>query len=181
MVFLKELSAILAELGFSFWQLVVLAVALVFRRDVSLLAQRVSKFKLAGNEIELDRDSNPISDLLDLKSEIAEKNLEAEQLAGEIEEKIHLRTLGAMINIKKNTSFLWEAGFVKNTGTAVAQIRRNTLQRVSPDLELLEELELISTSRRSVYQGFDGDEVLEIAVEIESPDLRTLVQEAERY
>lgn len=175
------ISEILSELGFSFWQLVVLVLAFGFREDLKILVRRVSKFKLAGNEIELERESNSISDLLDIRTEIRDKNLKSEQVVIEIEEKIHRRAIGAMINLKKNTSFLWEQGFVKNPSKATAQIRRNTLQRVLSDLELLEELDLVSTERKRLYKSFDEDEVLEMEVTITSPKTVLLVEEANKF
>ncbi|MEP3889682.1 MAG: hypothetical protein ABJN69_04395 [Hellea sp.] len=171
----------LAKLGFSFWQVLILLIAAIYRTEVKNFFKRITSLKVAGSEIELESHNQVGAELVELRDEVRKPKADLKNIEKLIDERISKRIIGSLVNIKKNTSFLWNTGFKENLGVAKAQIRKNTLMRILPDLEFLEELKLIKTSKSAIGSAFDADLVYEFKIAILDDELHSYVLKATEY
>lgn len=135
----------LHQLDFSFWQVVVVGVILVFRAEFRRLFDRIATLKFLDGEITLRNAGEAVSDLKDLKEEIEARKVPDTSLVQLIEHKIANRALVALANIKRNTTYLWPALLrAKQGDTITTAIRSATLERVVDDLGILAGADLLS-------------------------------------
>jgi hypothetical protein len=173
-----EIVDALSKLSFSFWQVVVLVVLFVFRRELRELVLRIATVKVAGSEITLAQKSDTVAALKTLKSEIETGNRSEQEIVGLIESKIRNRLIVALANLKRRTTYLWPALVKAEPGSSIAaSIRQQTIDRIDTDLESLRsagvfdyEIELDPENPRGVHTFVIkrmSDEIVPLIAEVE--------------
>lgn len=172
----------LQKLGFSFWQIIVIGVIIMFRSEFRKLIQRIASLKVGNNEIILTAEQNDtISELKSIQGEI-EKHSPSDKVTIElIEQKIQNRLLVALSNLKSGTSFLWPALLDAEEGMTISvDIRSSTLNKIEKDLRTLMQANLLyyklnTPQEIGVYEGVH-ESVYKVSVQITSPKLVELIK-----
>lgn len=165
----------LHKLGFSFWQLVVIGIIMMFRNEFRNLIQRIVSLKVSNNEIILSENQNIISDLNNIKEEI-KRNPSTENAIELIEQKIQNRLLVALSNLKNETTYLWPTLLTSEAGEEISTgIREITFSKIENDLKILMQANLLSYKLDRPMAG-----VYEISIQIISPKLSDLIKLVEK-
>lgn len=177
-----EIVNILEALGFNFWQLVVIFALIYLRNEMRKLISRVSSLKIGSNEIILNKSADVVSELSKIKQEIAEDGTAG--INRIIDEKIDKKVIGSLINIRKNTTYLW--GDIKNRiqENIETRIRSKTFLRVQDDLDILinSGFMTIKQSRCTTSHNYlDNDEVFNLNILVTNPKLDDFIRQAESY
>jgi len=176
-----EIVVALKDLGFSFWQVVVVFVVLLFRIEIRQILERVKSFKLAGNEIALrENDVGLVEDIRKIEDEAAKKGATIEELRDELSSVLRKRCVGALLHIRSLTTVLWPhlKSLKENQAALVVDIRTDTYKEIEPSLRLLSAAGMFaySTAPASLSLGVQKLSLLNI-----HPSLQELVHEAERF
>lgn len=174
---------ILKDLGFSLWQVIVLIIVFIFRNELKLLSTRVSSVKVGSNEIKLSDDPDLAEELVKVKKDIEGGNRSLEEIHGEVANTLHKKSLGALINIKNTTNFLWpELIKLKPKQVALSsEIQLSTYRKIHDNLQLLQTLNLFKFSTKERFKMNTGDTILTITFTAISNDLLQLLAEANHY
>ena len=176
-----QIIAALKDLGFSFWQVVVLFVVLLFRNELRQVLDRIKSFKLAGGEVALqETDINLVKDIKKIESDASSSKATVNEIRDELSQVLRRRCISAILHIRSMTSVLWP--HLKNLSAAqsalVVDIRLETYKDIEQSLRLLSAAGMFEfatmPSRGSI-------ELQKLSLLDIHPQLRTLVSEAESY
>lgn len=176
-----QIIAALKDLGFSFWQVVVLFVVLLFRNELRQVLDRIKSFKLAGGEVALqETDINLVKDIKKIESDTSSSTATVNEIRDELSQVLRRRCISAILHIRSMTSVLWP--HLKNLSAAqsalVVDIRLETYKDIEQSLRLLSAAGMFEfatmPSRGSI-------ELQKLSLLDIHPQLRTLVSEAESY
>ena len=169
-------AEVLEKLGFSFWQLVVLLLVLLFRVELRNLFGRIAGLKIAGSEITLSGKDDAIEVLKSLKSQLAEKG----EVSSLIEERIRNRLILALASIKRTTTTLWPMLEDISEGQSLeSYVRRDTFEKISGDLAILKSAGVFDHSVNP--EGPEQYGVLRIDIHNASRDLVDLIRDVKKY
>lgn len=176
-----EIVVALKDLGFSFWQVVVVFVVLLFRIEIRQILERVKSFKLAGNEIALrESDVGLVEDIRKIEDEAAKKGATIEELRDELSSVLRKRCVGALLHIRSLTTVLWPhlKSLKENQSALIVDIRTDTYKEIESSLRLLSAAGMFaySTVPASLSLGVQKLSLLNI-----HSLLQELVHEAERF
>lgn len=134
-----SISKILAELGFSFWQILILVIAFAFRSEFKSLLAQVQNIKIAGSEISMrsgpSEKVDAVEKLKEVKSGLSTIYVEDQQdnsklasaesmseksardygrhnlleLNQKLDRYLYETIVSSVARLKNNTSFLWPA------------------------------------------------------------------------
>ncbi len=172
----------LAKLGFSFWQVVVLIVALVFKSELRKLISRLSQVKAGNTELAFsDEQSQDIEDLKHIKDKLEDQSQTKESIKNILEEKISERALDAILNIKIHTLFLWKE--ISNKAGSYSWIKADLLEktvyRVERDLHLLKRAGYIDYEVNAGYMDIvAGERVYVVTIKKMTEEFVELVNKA---
>jgi hypothetical protein len=130
----------LKDLGFSFWQVVVIFVVLLFRIEIRQILDRVKSFKLAGNEIALrESDIGLVEDIRKIEDDASKKDTTVQELRHELSTVLRRRCIGALLHIRSLTTALWPnlKDLKDNQAVLIVDIRTDTYKEIEPSLRLL--------------------------------------------
>ena len=172
-----EIVDALSKLGFSFWQVTVLIVILLFRQEIKSLFGRLSAFafKFGSSEIKISSfDTEIVRELAELKSRIAASQSKAPEQV--IEERIQHKAINALLQIKQRTHYLWDVLEKGHGQKRIARIRKSTFREIENALEILRIAGLLNYRvEEGFFDSWTGDPVLELTLTDISPELSALV------
>lgn len=176
-----QIVAALKDLGFSFWQVVVLFVVLLFRKEIRQVLDRLKSFKLAGNELALrETDVGLVREIKKIEAEASASKVTIEELRDELGSVLRRRCIAALLQIRTMTSVLWP--HLKNLADGqtalVVDIRLNTYKDIEQSLRLLSAAGMFEFSTMPARETV-GLQKLTLA-EIH-PLFKSLIKEAEFY
>ncbi|TQV85940.1 hypothetical protein [Aliikangiella coralliicola] len=175
---------ILEKLGFSFWQLLIVFIVIYLRKEVKSIIERVDVLKFGKNEIKLEKlsvSNEVVTELEEVKSEIADNSLESKDFRNIIENRIQNKIIGALINIKKNTTYFWKRLKDRESGSVLVPIRESTLNRIKNDVELLVNKKYISFHEKNTLGAYRESTVMELNITILNDDIDQLINEADKF
>jgi hypothetical protein len=175
-----EIVAALKELGFNFWQVVIVIGLLLFRVDIRQILERIKSLKVGENEISL-MDVGFVNDIRKIEDEAAaNKNTTVEELRDELSVVLRRRCVGALLNIRSLTAVLWP--YLKNLmphqAALTVDIRLETYKEIEPNLRLLEAAGMFEYSTLPVGKAEGVQKLTLLNIH---PHLRELIQEAEHF
>jgi len=178
---IMQIVAALKDLGFSFWQVVVVFVVLFFRRELKQILDRFKSFKLAGNELVLrDNDISLVKDLKKLESDASQPKATVEEIRDELSSVLRRRCIAAILNIRSMTSVLWPhlRNLAEGQSALVVDIRLDTYKEIEQSLRLLSVAGMFEYSTIPVpsSEGIQKLSLLQI-----HPMFRSLISEAQNY
>lgn len=154
----------------------------IFEKRNKGFFSRISSLKIGENEIVLKGNAEAVSDLVELKYEFESSisNSAAEIIDNKIEKKV----LGALISIKKNTSYLWQ-DLLKNSNKKFSTtIRESTFERVKDDLDILVNAGYI-TYEQNVARNFnnyrDNSNVFNLNICIQKENFKEVIKNASEF
>jgi len=176
-----EIISALKDLGFSFWQVVVVFVVLLFRIEIRQILERVKSFKLAGNEIALqESDIGLVEDIKKIEDEAAKKGATVQELRDELNSVLRRRCIGALLHIRSLTTVLWPhlKNLKESQVALIVDIRTDTYNEIETSLRLLSAAGMFgySATPANLSLGIQKLSLLNI-----HPLLRELANEAERF
>jgi len=171
----------LKDLGFSFWQVVVLWVVLLFRKEIRQTLDRLKSLKLAGNELALsETDVGLVRDIKKLESDASTSRVTIEEIRDELSLVLRRRCIAALLHIRSMTSVLWPhlRNLTEGQSALVVDIRLQTYKDIEQSLRLLSAAGMFefSTLPSRESEGLQKLTLTEI-----HPLFRSLVKEAESY
>jgi len=176
-----QIVAALRDLGFNFWQAVVVFVVLLFKNEIKLAIDRVKSFKLAGGELALqETDVGLVRELKKIESEASESRVTVEELRDEISSVLKRRCIAALLQIRTLTSVLWPHLKNLNEGQAalVVDIRSSTFKEIEQSVRLLSAAGMFDFSLLPAreHDGLQKMRLFDI-----HPLFKSLIKEAESY
>lgn len=90
--------AALKDLGFSFWQVIIVFVALFFRVEIRRLIDRIKSLSLVGSEIALvESDIGLVKDIRKIEDEASKQGATVQELRDELSSVLRRRCIGALL------------------------------------------------------------------------------------
>jgi hypothetical protein len=176
-----QIITALKDLGFSFWQLVVVFVVLFFRRELRNVLDRLKSVKLAGSEFALQAtDVDLVKELKKLETEASTSSATVQDIRDELSSVLRRRCLAALLHIRSLTSVLWPhlKNLAEGQTAVVVDIRLQTYKEIEASLRLLSAAGMFEFS---TLPARDGDSLQKLTLSIIHPAFRALVKEAESY
>jgi hypothetical protein len=176
-----QIVAALRDLGFNFWQAVVVFIVLLFRNEIRQVLDRIKSFKLAGGELALqETDVGLVRELKKIESEASESKVTVEELRNEISSVLKRRCIAALLQIRTLTSVLWP--HLKNLGDGqavlIVDIRNSTFKEIEQSVRLLSAAGMFDFS---LLPARELDEIQKMRLFDIHPLFKSLVKEAESY
>jgi hypothetical protein len=179
-----EVIDALNKLGFSLWQVLILIIILMFRREIREIILRVTSLKIGGQEINITNRRAIVEELKDISSSIKESETlnSSEEIVKKLDKYIHKKYLGALLNIKNNTTDLWSIVSNRDLSKDVYPImKENTYKNIYDDLMLLVEggyfkFEILEYPSLKNYNQFFKLRLYDI-----SKELLKLVEEVKQF
>jgi hypothetical protein len=171
----------LKDLGFSFWQVVVLFVVLLFRAEIKQILERMKSFKLAGGEVALqETDISLVKDIKKIESDASISSTTVNEIRDELTQVLRRRCIAAILHIRSVTSVLWPhlKNLSETQSALVVDIRLETYKDIEQSLRLLSAAGMFEFSTIPSH-GLAGLQKLSLLGI--HPQLRTLVSEAGNY
>lgn len=177
-----ETVSALKDLGFNFWQVVVLFVVIMFRFEIRQILERVRTLEVFGNKIGLGEDVEAlVKSVREIKDEATKPGTSIQEVRDELSSVLRRRCLGALLNIRNTTTVLWS--HLKNLQpqqtAIVTEIRLDTYKEIESSLRLLSAAGMFEYSTLPVRSGSTG--IQKISLLNIHPSFRELVNEAERF
>lgn len=176
-----QFIAALKDLGFSFWQVVVLFVILLFRKEIRQILDRLKSFKLAGSELALQDDGiSLVKELKKLESDASKPKATVEEIRDELSSVLRRRCIAAILHIRSMSAVLWPhlRNLAEGQSALVVDIRLETYNEIESSLRLLSAAGMFDYSTRPARspEGVQKLSLLQI-----HPLFRSLVSEAQSY
>ena len=176
----------LSAINFSMWQVVVIFVVIYFRKDIQGIINTLVSVKIGSSEISFNPKKEVVEELKNLK-ELASKSPSQEGLTNYVSKIDHLiqkKYVGSLINIKNNTSLLWDK-FIEYGGSnsISSKIRFSTLQNIESDLLLLADGGFFkyNVQKRHAYSPNYDQGVVEVELSEIRQGLYELIDIAKQY
>lgn len=199
-----NITKILSDLGFSFWQLLILLIVLMFKEQIRALIAQVQNIKFAGSEISMrsgpSGKAQAVEKMKELKADLENvsedsssspypenttehataKQREVSGLKRKLDSYLQETVLNSIKHIRDNTSFLWpEMRNAKINTSHSVQIRLSTYNRIYDDLQILKSEKLIDFSVGGDGRFSDASAVLDLAFTLRNPEMAALIEKAE--
>lgn len=176
-----EIVTALKDLGFSFWQVVVVFVVLFFRKELRQILDRFKSFKLAGNELVLqDNGISLVKDIKKLESDASQPKATVEEIRDELSLVLRRRCIAAILQIRSMTSVLWPhlKNLTEGQSALIVDIRLDTYKEIEQSLRLLSAAGMFEygTMPAPSTEGVQKLSLLQI-----HPMFKSLISEAQNY
>ncbi|MBI3384491.1 MAG: hypothetical protein HY019_21035 [Aquabacterium sp.] len=176
-----QIITALKDLGFNFWQVVVLFVVLLFRNEIRQVLDRLKSLKLAGSELALqDTDVGLVRELKKIETEASESKVTVEELRDELSSVLRRRCIAALLQIRTLTSVLWP--HLKNLADGqtalIVDIRNSTYKEIEQSVRLLSAAGMFDFS---LLPAREQDGLQKMRLFDIHPLFKSLVKEAESY
>lgn len=174
-----EIIEVLSLLGFSFWQMTIIIVVLMFKKEAKALFARISKVKAGNAELAFDKSSAEIDKLQALKEIVDNGKTTKENIKVEIDSMIRNKAFDAVFNLRVHTLRLWDELLRIETKSVIkADMMRHTVRKVESDLHLLQRANYFNYIIRPSYESKNGDGIVyEVTINNISPELIEMVEE----
>lgn len=177
-----ETVSALKDLGFNFWQVVVLLVVFIFRLEIRQILERIQTLEIFGNKFGFGEDTEAlVKAVREIKDEATKPGTSIQEVRDELSSVLRRRCLGALLSIRNITTALWP--HLKNLQpqqtAIVTEIRLETYKEIEPSLRLLSAAGMFEYSTLPVRGGNTG--VQKVSLLNIHPSFRELVNEAERF
>ena len=176
-----QIVAALKDLDFSFWQVVVLFVVLLFRKELRQVLDRLKSFKLAGNELALrETDVGLVREIKKIEAEASASKVTVEELRDELGSVLRRRCIASLLQIRTMTSVLWPhlKNLAEGQTALVVDIRLNTYKDIEQSLRLLSAAGMFEFSTMAAREAVGLQKLTLVDIH---PLFRSLVKEAESY
>ncbi len=179
-----EIIDALSKLGFTFWQVLVLGIILAFRLELKLLLSRILSITVGETVIVLSKETEVVKELESLSEEVDNAELNQIDIKKLIKRRINDKAIKAMLNIKRQTRFLWKKlrdnEYEKRLLSC--DIKADTLTAITGDLDLLVAAKYFTykTDYNYIDQS-DNSEVLKLTISDMSNSFKSLIAKAAVY
>jgi hypothetical protein len=169
---LKNIVELLAMLNFSFWQIFILVVILLFRKQFVAVFNRMINFKIPVGESRLVPEKSKVVEEIKKKKKTISSLPEGDEVKTEISERLQSLDKEIMIDalerIRTRTNYLWPElvfAYEKQQTRVRSEIRKSTYDSIKNDLELLKSFDFLSY-RYMYIDKLQNDWGLQITIEI---------------
>ena len=173
-----DVFEILRDLQFSFWQVLVIVVLLIFRREIRALVFRRFPRNDDG-EMPHSVERAIVRELTELKENLLQTGDDSlESIEEAIDAKISLKGIRALLHIKKHTSKLWDKLFQLEPESEdfSCELRAFSFKEIQRDLDLLKAGHFLDYSVKPYYKlGHKKNWVLELHVKDIHPGFYELI------
>lgn len=173
MVFVDKIIKILVDLGFSFWQVLIFIIIILYKNEITSIIRRVSSLKIGNNEIKMDNEENPDKKLIEqLKSIVNNKELDTSNISiikQSISSAIDSSILNSIHFIRDNTTYLYNDvanGLYSDRKFVDTAIREVTFNKIRSSLNILEAEGLITLNVNKIKSYKSGNRLFYLKIKL---------------